>query len=626
LACRDYLIALRLPALWLSTADDPESKLLSQFLDEAPSPIPLLSFYDTDEVGSVTLASHHGDWIPVISNANSPLSTGNLTVLSAIDAPVQPFQPRLDEDHLFAALGDQPIVTLWSSDGDSIQVLMDRGFHGGPDFYWDAVKGSSFGWSINPTLANLSPLAWNYYVEAARGTSLVAGLSGAGYTYPALQSESQLEKYLEYTARYLDLTGTRTLFVDEVSGEFDERLGKQYYTHLKPFGYLGMFSTYFVGSPGAETYSYPGVPAPIVRPAYILKHGNGEAILQELLSLKPATVSLDFPVQPSEGKPVTDASAMGEQAVRFSRPDLANCCMVISGPRMTLAPGTYTATYRLKTEDNQSHLPFAHLMLLQQVGGGRNLVDRYISPSDFVQIGEWQEFSISLTLNNFASDVQIWMDYNGGTPGNANADLYADTITLRHEGGIALPTAVPIFIGLVGPTDPLNEDLRLVTEEFERRGGVLLTPDEFMASLNPEYMIGWAARMLDSDDPALTEAQRLLDNGQFLQSLYAVREALRAFPQRTYKSSDGSVTVQANAWITDLQLDQQAGSLLFHIHSAPTAEIHIRLRLPKDLFDETPTVAVDNAPIAAKISSDGTSRLVEFVLAGGPHEVRVMKP
>ncbi len=452
LAWRDYLIALRLPALWLSTFEEPESTLLEQFLNDAPSPIPLFSFYDHDEEGSVALASRHGDWIPVISNSNTPISTGNLTVLSAIDVTVRPFQPRLDDDQLFAALGNQPLVTLWTSDGDSLQYIMDRGFYNSGNFHWESVRGNDFGWTINPTLANLSPLAWNYYVETAGRTSLVGGLSGAGYMYPALMSDSQLNIYLDYTARYLNLTGIRTLFVDERKGAFDQRLGKTYYQHLKPAGYLGTFGV--MGPQTDVTYSYPGIPAPVVRPVYNLNYGSGNQILQNLFGGEPGSVYFDFPTTYSEGKAVSDPSAEGGQAVRFSRPDLANCCLVFGGPRMTLAPGNYTATYRLKVAENQSGLPFAHLMLLQQVGSGRNLVDRSIAPSDFTQIGEWQDFSISLTLNEFVSDVQLWLDYMGGTPGYANVDLYADTITLSRAGGPALPIVAPIFIGLVGPTGP----------------------------------------------------------------------------------------------------------------------------------------------------------------------------
>jgi hypothetical protein len=84
------------------------------------------------------------------------------------------------------------------------------------------------------------------------------------------------------------------------------------------------------------------------------------------------------------------------------------------------------------------------------------------------------------------------------------------------------------MIGLVGPTEPLDGDLRLVTEEFESNGGLLLTPDEFMAALNPEYMIEFATPLLGADHPSLVEARTLLENGEFFESLLTVRQALKS--------------------------------------------------------------------------------------------------
>jgi hypothetical protein len=621
LAWRDYLIALRLPALWLSTVDEPESTLLEQFLNEAPSPIPLMSFYDGTEHESVNLASRHGDWIPVISNSNTPISTGNLTVLSAIDLPAKRFQPRLDGDQLFAALGNQPLVALYSTDGDALQYILDRGFYG--IFSWEDVTDNIFGFSINPTLANLSPLAWNYYVETAGRTAFISGISGAGYVDPSLMSDSQITAYLDYTANTMDLTGIRTLYVLESSGLFDERLATFYYQRLKGAGYLGAIGGN--GPHGDVSYEYPGVPAPVVRNTYIMNNENASEILSDLLDVEPGTILLDFPPNYHQGQTISDPTARDGIAIRFNRPDLPNCCMVIASGRMDLAPGIYTITYRLKVTENQSNQPFAHFFILQDNGVGPNLVDRTLRPSDFTIAGEWQDFSETFTLDKFVVNIRLWLDYMGGTSDNASANLYGDTISLTRTGGLGLPVVHPIIMGLVGPTGPLDDDLRFFTEEFERRGGVLLTPDELMAALNPEYMLGWAAPMLGSDDPALAEAQHLLDNGQFLQALYIIREALRAFPEHTYTTSDGYVTVQANAWVTDLQLDSQVGDLVFHTHASPLAEIHIRLGASMDLFSEALKVTVDNLSIAAKISSDGTAWLVEFVLAGGPHEIHVVK-
>jgi hypothetical protein len=184
-----------------------------------------------------------------------------------------------------------------------------------------------------------------------------------------------------------------------------------------------------------------------------------------------------------------------------------------------------------------------------------------------------------------------------------------------------MPNALPIFIGLVGPTNPLNKDLRLVTEEFTRRGGLLLTPDELMAALNPEYLIGWATSMLGSDHPGLRQGQIYLDQGQYYQSLVTVREVLRAFPESTYLSTENKASVRANAWITDLQLDTQNDNLSFCVHSSPTTEVHLTLQLPKDLFGETLTVTSDGEPVTARISIKDGTLMVEFNLVGGSHSV-----
>jgi len=533
LAPRDYLVALRLPALWFSPAEEPEAGLFSRFLEEAPSPIPVFSFYDSDEVGTVALASRYGDWVPVIPNTNTPLAAGNLTAFAGLRPPLMRYESPLDPQRILASLGDRPVVTLWNSDGDALHIQMDRGIHGGPDFTWDGVRGSHFGWSINPTLAELAPLAWNDYVGSANGTSFVSALSGAGYAYPQLMDDAQLDAYLAHTARYLELTGLRTVMVDERSGEFDERLAGKYYQHLKPAGLLGILAG-FSGPGDLLPVSYPGVPLPVVRNTYFLRPGNGEQILQALLAARPGEIRLDLMSDDGshQGQVVLDESASGGQAVRFARPLLPPCCMVIASARTTLAPGQYTVTYRLKVPDNRSHDPFAQLLVLRQVAGGERLTSRYLTPTDFQQAGQYQDLSLSFTLDRFTTDIQFWMDYYGGTSGYADTELFADTVLVSRAGGGAFPPFAPIFIGLVGPTEPMNEDLRVVTEEFERAGGVVLHPDEFVAALNPEFMIEWAAPILGAEHPALALAQAQLQDGAFFDSLLTVRAALRNLPTR----------------------------------------------------------------------------------------------
>jgi hypothetical protein len=65
---------------------------------------------------------------------------------------------------------------------------------------------------------------------------------------------------------------------------------------------------------------------------------------------------------------------------------------------------------------------------------------------------------------------------------------------------------------------------------MESAGILVLTPDEYMAALNPEYMIEFATPLLGADDPSLVQAQALLESGQFFESLLTIREALKNIP------------------------------------------------------------------------------------------------
>ena len=145
IATRDYIVALRLPVLWISPVDEPEATLFAQYLQDAPAPIPVYSFFDGQEVGTVSLASEHGDWVAVITNSNAPLSAGNLSVFSGVTSSIQPYQSELDRDRILASLDGRPVMMLWNSDGDALHIQMDHGIHGGVNFVWDDVHAHRFG-------------------------------------------------------------------------------------------------------------------------------------------------------------------------------------------------------------------------------------------------------------------------------------------------------------------------------------------------------------------------------------------------------------------------------------------------------------------------------------------------
>jgi hypothetical protein len=535
LAPRDYYIALRLPALWISPSQAPDSVLFERFLQDAPSPIPVMSLYASDEQGTVSLISRYGDWTPAITIDNSPLSAGNLTVFSGVRPQINPYQATINPDHIFATLGDRPVVTAMLSDGDNIHYQLDHGFQGNLHLTWDEVKGYPFGWSTNPILAEIAPVAWNDYIATANGVSFVSGVSGGGYGYPVLMDDQKLDNYLQRTASYLKQTSLRTVLVDfrgSERGEFDERLATHYYQNLKDAGLLGVLAL------STQTYNplpitFLGTPLPIVYPSYVLQPGDGQQIAQALLASTPGEVHLDLSESDSwwqKGKIISDPSASGGKTSLFSRANMPDCCGAVLGPRMTLTPGTYTLTYRLKVSNNRSQLPVAHLISLQQNQGGEatNLADLWINAADFVNEDEYQDFSITFNLAKFTPEIQPWMDYTGGMSGNANSDLYLDTITLTRSGGSVFPLLAPVFIGQVGPVDSMIADLRAITTEYEQAGGVVLLPDEFMAAFNPVFMIEFATPYLGADNPAIQAAKQQLHAGNYFESLVTIREALKA--------------------------------------------------------------------------------------------------
>ena len=72
-------------------------------------------------------------------------------------------------------------------------------------------------------------------------------------------------------------------------------------------------------------------------------------------------------------------------------------------------------------------------------------------------------------------------------------------------------------------------DIPEFAEDFEMAGGITLSPDEFMAALNPEYMIGLASSIMGSEHSAIATAEQQLLNGDYLESLLTVRSALRDY-------------------------------------------------------------------------------------------------
>lgn len=69
------------------------------------------------------------------------------------------------------------------------------------------------GWSVSVLLRDLAPAMLSYYQETQTPYDLlVAGPSGAGYTYPAMWPSSTLPAYMRRSGEYMRTTGMYSLF------------------------------------------------------------------------------------------------------------------------------------------------------------------------------------------------------------------------------------------------------------------------------------------------------------------------------------------------------------------------------------------------------------------------------
>lgn len=641
IAARDYLVALRIPALWLSPTVAPQSSLLEQFLADAPSPIPIIGVYGSQETDSVALYSRYGDWEAAITRDNTPLSGGDLTVLSGVRPEVQQYESGIDIDRIFAALGNKPVITIWNSDGDNIEYQLDRGFYGPENWVWEDVQGHRFGWSINPMLADVAPLVWNYYVESARNVSFVSGLSGAGFSFPSLMNDSQLQAYLAHVGLYMNETGIRSLWVSDYFLYpliWDNQLAGAYYDSLQNSGYLGSLTCDICSSDGFG-FGYFGVPTPTVFTAYDLNSTNGPSIIKKIMSRQPGSDFIDLAQAGgsqiwynSWGQVVLDASAFSGRALLFSTSSPGGLALATTA--LNLAPGNYTLTFRLKVSNDTSPQPIAQLYVgTITAGGGWDMVaHRYISPNEFLEAGKYQNFTLPFSLSNFTSNIEFRLDYYGGTsppPGEwASTDMYADYITSDFQGKLGLPVFSAVFIPLVTNIQRLTEAPSLA-ENFEQAGGLTLTPDEFLASLNPQFMIQWATPILGANNEGLITARAQLSSGDYFGSLLTIRQALLTLPTRNYTSNVTSrgyeyqVTVGANSWITNIGLNQTSDELSFLTHGPPEGTAHVVITVPNGLVLGPLKIEVDGKTQAVTPVKDASSTTLSLTVSQGPHQIVV---
>lgn len=528
LAQREYMIALKLSALFLDGGDSLQAELYGNFLAETPSPIPVTGV-SPFETTSMPLVSQYGNWNACLSYP-ADATTGNLSVFSGVQPDPKPNNTQINGERILSTLGSKPVAMMFCSDGDNLSMQIHRGFHGGPDWVWEKVQGTRYGWTMNPTLINLAPVIWNFYVDSRDQVEFVCGISGAGATLIDYMNPSQLQNYVMNTSTYLDQTGFRTIFVhlDKIAVWTNE-MSAIYYDGLGDTGYLGAIAGR--GRRNGLNLSYAGVPTPACGISYTLEAYEIDEIVAHITSRNTDQIIFDFGTYPDhKGIVIQDTDATNGQAALFSD-ESTKYVEVIMGPGINLAPGDYTATFRFKVSNIQSSQDFIDINIGRMKYKGIQVEDdgweefarKSISPNDFQEADKYQLIQIPFTLDKLKTDIEVIMQHRPSA-----AQITADYFSIKKNE----PDNFPVFAALLIPllsADRMTDVPRQFAEKFETAGGILLTPDEFMAALNPEFMVDFAIPYLGANHPALTQANQQLAEGKYFASLLTVRNALSVY-------------------------------------------------------------------------------------------------
>ena len=198
---RDFIVATRALVFWLDPEVSDEAALFAQILQKVAPNTPYLGwFVDGHEPSGVTLCSQNG----IVVVAADYLD--NATVLGGVQAPIRRVQPYTPGKRL----QNKIYITLTMSDGDNLQYdeHLIR-------LTWDDPNRGvvPINWSMSPLLIDAAPPMLNYYQTTQTPNDyLVAGPSGAGYTYPNAWPAAEFPEFIQRTGDYLERCGMSVIY------------------------------------------------------------------------------------------------------------------------------------------------------------------------------------------------------------------------------------------------------------------------------------------------------------------------------------------------------------------------------------------------------------------------------
>ncbi|HVJ08751.1 MAG TPA: GxGYxYP domain-containing protein [Acidisarcina sp.] len=238
---RDYIAATNAPVFWLDPEVTEEAALFTQILQTVQPDTPYLGWFPHGhEMTGVTLCGQNST---VVVAADFFY---NASAFSGVRATIADSQPVVEKPKL----ENKIYLSLTMVEGDNIQYNQHRM----RQMWDDPGRGAvPLGWSISVLLLDIAPAMLSYFQQTQTiNDLLVAGPSGAGYTYPAVWPSTTLPGFVQRSGSYMAKTGMQVLFAYNRNGSTDLALSS---------GLVDLYNKYVPGLQGIM-YNYESTSVP----------------------------------------------------------------------------------------------------------------------------------------------------------------------------------------------------------------------------------------------------------------------------------------------------------------------------------------------------------------------------